>query len=389
VGFTGFTLVMPFLPLYIRELGVQDDGEIAMWTGLSLGVTPAVAALCGPLWGRVADRFGNKILVQRSLFSFIFVMVAMAYVTEAWQVFALRAGQGVVAGYGALTLSMAALSAPAGQMARAIGSVQTAQRLGPALGPVFGGILAPVVGLRGAFFVSAGVYAIAFILLTVLYTNPPPPLSAPGTKTGRIAFGNILAFENFLLLMLVIFGLQLVDRSFGPILPLHLGQLGFGPAEVPVLAGVLFSVLAVTGALGNQLAGRLLDRFTARLTIAGAGLVCAAALAGFAVATDAWPLALTIGVIGACVGIALTAAFTAAGSVLPPEAHGAGFGFLTSASLVGVAFSPVISGLVGARSIRVVFMGGVAVLIALAIVVRRVMVERGLPVAPPPTVEES
>ena len=147
VGFIGFTLVMPFLPLYIRELGVTDDGDIALWAGLAMGVTPAVAALCGPLWGRVADRFGNKILVQRSLLSFVLVMIAMAYVTEAWHLFALRALQGFVGGYGALTISMAALSAPRERMAQAIGAVQTAQRLGPAIGPVFGGLLAPLVGL--------------------------------------------------------------------------------------------------------------------------------------------------------------------------------------------------------------------------------------------------
>ena len=82
VGFTGFTLVMPFLPLYFRELGVTDVGDIALWTGMTLGVSPAIAALTAPLWGRVGDRFGNKLLVQRSLVSFIAVMIAMAYVTR-------------------------------------------------------------------------------------------------------------------------------------------------------------------------------------------------------------------------------------------------------------------------------------------------------------------
>ncbi len=389
VGFTGFTLVMPFLPLYIASLGVRDDGDVAMWAGLSMGVTPAVAALCGPLWGRVADRFGNKILVQRSLFSFVFVMIAMAYVTEAWHVFALRAVQGIVAGYGPLTISMAALSAPDKEIARAIGTVQTAQRLGPALGPVFGGVLAPLVGLRGAFFVSAGVYAAAFLLLTVLYREPARTRARPGGGSSRIAFGNILAFEKFLLLMVVIFGLQFVDRSFSPILPLHLGQIGFGATEVSVLSGVLFSVLAFSGALGNQLAGRLLKLLTARATIAGATVVSAAALAGFAVASDVWLLAATMFVLGLGIGVGLTTAFTAASSVIPRDVHGAGFGFLTSASLVGVAVSPVVSGLVGARSIRVVFVGGIAVLIALAIVVRKVMVDRNLPIEPAPTVEES
>jgi MFS family permease len=389
VGFTGFTLVMPFLPLYIRSLGVEDDGDVALWSGLAMGATPAIAALCGPLWGRVADRFGNKILVQRSLISFVFVMVAMAYVTEAWHVLALRAVQGLVAGYGPLTISMAALSAPREKMASAIGSVQTAQRMGPALGPVFGGVLAPLVGLRGAFFASAAVYAVAFVLLTVLYREVPRPPAVSGAAAGRVAFGSILALENFLLLLVVIFGLQLVDRSFSPILPLHLGQIGFSPREVPLLSGILFSVLAFAGAVGNQLAGWLLQRLTARVTIAGAALAGAAALAGFATASAAWWLALTIGVVGLGVGVGLTTAFTASGSVVPREAHGRSFGFLTSASLVGVAVGPVLSGLVGARSIRVVFIGGVAVLITLAVVVRRVMVERNIPVEPAPTVGES
>ena len=82
VGFTGFTLVMPFLPLYVAQLVVSDVGEIALWSGLSLGVTPAVTALMAPLWGRLADRFGRKIMVERSLVSFVFVMGAMAFVTE-------------------------------------------------------------------------------------------------------------------------------------------------------------------------------------------------------------------------------------------------------------------------------------------------------------------
>src|SRR3954470_22255914 len=139
---------MPFLPLYFQQLGLNDIGEIALWSGLSLGVTPAVTALLSPFWGRLADRFGRKIMVERSLASFVIVMSAMAFVTRPWHVFALRAIQGLFAGYGALTLTMAADSAPKGRMAQSIGTVQTAQRLGPALGPVFGGSVAALVGLE-------------------------------------------------------------------------------------------------------------------------------------------------------------------------------------------------------------------------------------------------
>ena len=388
VGFTGFTLVMPFLPLYFRELGVTEVGDIALWTGVTLGVSPAIAALTAPLWGRVGDRFGNKLLVQRSLVSFILVMTAMAYVTRPWHLFALRAVQGFFAGYGPLTLSMAALSAPREKMASAIGTVQTAQRMGPALGPVIGGILAPAVGLRNAFFVAAGFYGLAFVMITALYREPPRP---PRTTEGRqpTPFASILAFENFLLVMLVLFGLQLVDRSFGPVLPLHLGQIGYSPAEVPVAAGILFSVLAFTGALGNQLSSRLLKRHSPRVLIAWAVLMAAAALTVFTVSAAMWLLAASMAVVGLGIGTSITTAFAAGGAVIPQAVHATAFGFLTSASLIGVALSPVLSGLLGARSIRAVFVAGAVMLVILAVVVRRVMVERNPPVESPPAVEES
>jgi MFS family permease len=373
----------------MRELGVGSDAEIALWTGLSLGVTPAVTALCGPLWGRVGDRFGDKLLVQRSLLGCVCVMAAMAYATEAWHVFALRAAQGLVAGYGPLTISMAARSAPRDRMAQAIGSVQTAQRLGPTIGPVIGGMLAPLAGIRNAFFVSASVYAVALVLLTALYDQPSRTATAESGDRGRITFSNILALENFLLLMVVIFSLQIVDRSFGPVLPLYLGERGFSEAEVPIVAGTLFSTLALAGAVGHHVAARLLKSMTPRAIIAATSVAGAGALLLFALAGAPWILVAAIGVTGLGIGVSMTAAFTAAGSVIPREAHATAFGFLTSASLAGVAVSPVLSGLLGARSIRVVFAVGVGVLIALAIVVRKVMVERDLAVESAPAVEES
>ena len=246
VGFAGHTLVMPFLPLYIRELGVTEVGDIAIWTGVTLGVSPAIAALAGPLWGRVGDRFGNKLLVQRSLVSFMLVMIAMAYVTRPWHLLALRVLQGFFAGYGALNVSMAALSAPREKMATAIGTVQTAQRLGPALGPIIGGVLAPAVGLRNTFLVTAGVYGVALVMISTLYREPSRAPHAADRRQ-RTPFASILAFENFLLVMLVLFGLQIVDRSFGPVLPLHLGQLGYDSSEVPLAAGILYLDAGVDG----------------------------------------------------------------------------------------------------------------------------------------------
>jgi MFS family permease len=387
VGFTGFTLVMPFLAQYIQELGVTDTGDVALWTGITLGVTPAIAALCAPLWGRVGDRFGNKLMVQRALLSCVVVMALMARASEVWQLFALRVLQGLLAGYGSLTLTMAATSAPREQMAQAIGAVQTAQRFGPAIGPLIGGVLASAIGLRWTFLVSSAVYGLAFVMVSLMYTETKKPVEQ-ARREEHVSFSNVLAFENFLVLMLVIFLLQVVDRSFGPVLLLHVTQVGYLSSQASLLVGGLFSILAVSSVTGYQLAAALLKRTTARAVIVAAVLAAASSLATFAMVESAWLLMLSIACFGLAAGTALTTAFTAAGSVVPRHAHGVGFGFLTGASLIGSAVSPVLSGLLAARSIRVVFLAGAAVLMLLVLVVRRVMVERDVPVESAPAVDE-
>jgi MFS family permease len=388
VGFAGFTLVMPFLPLYFEELGLTDVGDIALWTGMTLGVSPAIAALTAPLWGRVGDRFGHKLLVQRSLVSFILLMIAMAYVTEPWHLFALRAIHGFFAGYGPLTLSMAAMSAPEGKVATAIGTVQTAQRMGPTLGPVIGGLLAPAVGIRHAFLVAAVFYGAALVLLTALFREPAHTRTASARRDST-PFREILRFENFVLIMCVLFGLQLVDRSFGPVLPLYLGQIGFAPGEVPLLAGLLFSLWAFTAAMGNQLAAYLLRRWSPRVIIGCAALIAASGLGLFSISTGGWSLAASLSVVGLGIGTSVTTAFAAGNTVIPREVHATAFGFLTGASLIGIAISPVLSGLVADHSIRAVFVTGAAVLVVLAVAVRHVMADRAPLGDAVPVVEES
>ena len=76
-----------------------------------------------------------------------------------------------------------------------------------------------------------------------------------------------------MLMMGVIFGLQFVDRSFGPILPLRIEQIGIAHARVPLVAGILFSIMACSGALGHHFCGKLLRRFSTRLVIVGGAVV--------------------------------------------------------------------------------------------------------------------
>ena len=78
---------------------------------------------------------------------------------------------------------------------------------------------------------------------------------------------------------------------------------------------------------------------------------------------------------GGSIGAAMTAAYAAAAGVVPANVRGAAFGFLSSASLAGLALSPVVCGFLAATDIRIVFAADALALCVLAVLVRRVMIE--------------
>ena len=84
-------------------------------------------------------------------------------------------------------------------------------------------------------------------------------------------------------------------------------------------------------------------------------------------------LIAAIALFGVTVGIGMTAAYATAGGIIPHNARATGFGFLTSASLSGLALSPMASGFVAARSIRLVFAIDAILLALVAAVVVRAM----------------
>ena len=240
---------------------------------------------------------------------------------------------------------------------------------------MIGGLLAGVFGLRPAFIVTALFYAAALVIIFLRYDDRATHAYAetPDVPGRHVTFQDVLSFQNFILMMAVIFGLQFVDRSFGPILPLYIEQIGVAHERIAIVSGVLFSIMAATGALGHHLCGKLLTRHSTRAVITSAAIVGAVASLLF-VSTHVWLIAIASACFGVGIGAAMTASFSAAGRVIPHGAHGTSFGVLTSASLTGMAISPFFAGFVGGSSIRVVFLVNVAIMLVCALAVRRSMV---------------
>src|SRR5499433_2768595 len=169
IAFVGFQFFSPFLPLYVRELGVTDPARIALWSGLIAAVTPAVSGLLSPLFGRLADRFGRKMMLIRSLAGFTVIIAAMGLVTSVQQLFLVRLIMGLFAGFTPMAMALASISAPRDRASTAIARVQGAQLLSVVVGPAVGGTVASHVGIRPAFYVTAAMCVVALIALIFLF----------------------------------------------------------------------------------------------------------------------------------------------------------------------------------------------------------------------------
>ena len=123
------------MPLYVRELGVTDPGRIAMWSGLIAASTPAISGVLGPLFGRLADRFGRKLMLIRSLAGFVVIMGIMGMVKSVEQLLLARVVMGLFAGFTPMAMALASTSAPRERVPMAIGVVQSAQLMSSAIGP--------------------------------------------------------------------------------------------------------------------------------------------------------------------------------------------------------------------------------------------------------------
>lgn len=159
-----FSLVMPFLPLYVELLGVTDPHSLNMWSGLVFSITFLFSAIASPFWGGLADRKGRKIMLLRSALGMSVVMVLMGLATSIWQFLALRAVLGLLGGFVPNANALIATQAPRNKSGWALGWLSTGAVSGALIGPLIGGLLADSFGLRPVFFITASVLFVCFIM---------------------------------------------------------------------------------------------------------------------------------------------------------------------------------------------------------------------------------
>ena len=363
VVFTGFAFVIPFLPLYVRALGVAEP-QVALWSGALICVSPLLAGLLAPVWGRLADRHGHKVMATRALVSYVFLLGLSAVVTDVWQLFALRVGVGLFGGIGPLAVVMASSSAPKGEAGRAIGLMQAAQILSAAVGPFVGGALADFIGIRPTFVVTAVLMGAALVLMQLYFHDAPPRRAAEAAAT-PVAGAGIARFR-LLGLMTVLFVVNFVSRSFTPVLPLQIERLGVSGSRIGLATGLLISLYSIAAAASAALLGRAARHVAPRRLLLASVLGAALLLAPIAWARSFPALLGLATLLGLAFGGSLTLGYTIGDSLAPAERRGTVFGYFTGAALFGGAVAPLVAGWLAGWDLTRIYHVDAAVCLVLA-----------------------
>ncbi|MDQ3247569.1 MAG: MFS transporter, partial [Chloroflexota bacterium] len=150
----GFSLVFPFLPLYVKEVGIASSGSIEFWAGLVFSAQAITMMIASPIWGTVADRHGRKRMLERATLGAAVTLALMGFAQNAEQLVILRAIQGVVSGVVAAANALVAANTPKQHAGEALGLMQMARWAGVAGGPVLGGFLGDTFGFRESFWIT-------------------------------------------------------------------------------------------------------------------------------------------------------------------------------------------------------------------------------------------
>jgi len=379
VSTAGFTFVIPFMPLYVSQLGVEGYEAAAVWAGLVNGASGLTMALAAPFWGRLADRLGRKAMLVRATLAGSVVLCLMGFVTSPWQLLLLRLLQGTLTGTTPAATALVGSNSPSEKVGTRLGTLQMVVFLAAGIGPAMGGVFADTAGIRNSFFVTSALLALsgAMVLLGVREEDTPregspKEVSEGGTSrkedTSREEDAVPISYRRLVPGMLALFVAQSTIASMAVVLPGFLASLPGTMVHISSRAGWMVGSAALAAALGSVLAGKLASRFGPRPVIG----FCLA-LAGLAALPQAWVGGVTeLWVLLVATSLFLGGVIPTANLTIrdgaPRGRRGAAFGAASSALALGFSAGPVGGGLlVATLGFRVAFVVPAVLLLGLSL----------------------
>ncbi|GAB5490797.1 MAG: MFS transporter [Phototrophicaceae bacterium] len=342
----GFSLVFPFLPLYVEELGSTTGLSVEWMAGLVIAVQGFTMMFASPLWGAAADRYGRKMMVMRATLGGAVVMALMGIVTSGEQLIFLRGVQGIVTGTVAANNALVASAAPREKVGFAMGTLQVSLWGGVALGPILGGILADNFGFAMPFFITA---VALFLSGVLIYFGIDEDFEEQKQKNDvqRASmfeqWQHVLSAHGVSLVYLMRFLAGTGRTMIVPIAPLFVVTL-LNPemAGQSIFAGAVMSVSSATSTISGVYLGRLGDRIGHRTILIWSAIVVVIFYLPQPFVTNIWQLLALQGLAGLAMGGIISAPSALLAQYTEPGEEGAVYGLDNSIVAGARAFAPLL-----------------------------------------------
>ncbi len=333
-----FSLCMPFMPFFIRDLGVRGDALVSWWTGVALTAAGLMLTIFSPIWGTLSDRYGRKIMVERAMFGGAVILFTMGFVTNVYQLVFMRALQGCFTGTVVASTTLVSSITPRKHLAFSLGLMQTAIVSGSCLGPWVGGMIADHYGYRLPFHFSGLLLLVGglIVLFGVREHFQRLPAGTAARRGLRKAFGA----SGLVAILSVFFFISFSSTFVSPIFPLFVEKVavGYKPASI---TGLLLGVTGLAAGVGALLMGRLSDRLGHRRVLMTTTLCSGVFAALHSLAQNVgqlFTLRVGTGLAGGGTSPAMNAII---GTTVPQEIYGRAYGTCQSASSLGMALGPL------------------------------------------------
>lgn len=349
------TMLLPFLPIYVADLGVKGNALITQWSGIAFSATFITAGLTAPLWGRLGNKYGRKSMLLRASLGMAICISLMGYVTNIHELVILRLIVGLAGGYTSGAIILIAIQAPKGNSGQALGLLTSGSMLGNIVGPVVGGIIPSLIGIRDTFLASGVIIFIAFIA-TLLFVKETPKTIEDDTEKSTQKWYEIPERGVILSMLLVGFILMIANMSIEPVITLYLQSLHPDTKNIALIAGLTISATGLGSALSSMQLGRIADHIGHPKVIVASLIIASILLIPQAFVTSSWQLVILRFLMGVTLGGLLPCIASVIRQNTPNHLVGAALGYSISAQFIGQFVGPLMGGFIGGHiSIHMVF----------------------------------
>ncbi len=354
----GFSSIFPFLPLYVEDLGATTGLSVEFLAGAVFSAQAFSMMIASPIWGAIADRYGRKLMVERSMFGGAILLLLMAFVRSAEELVLLRTIQGLITGTVAAANALLASVAPRQRIGYAMGLLQVGLGTGVALGPLIGGLVADAYGYSTTFYVTAALlFSSGLLVLFGVHEDFTPPEGVSRRPIFTREWLQILAMPGVSATYSMRFLSQLGRMMIVPIAPLFIQTLLVDISRLNTFTGLVIGASSAATTLSAIYLGRLGDRLGHRRIVITSALIAALFYVVQSAVNAGWQLLVLQALVGVAMGGIIPAISALLANLTPSGESGAVYGLDNSINAGGRSVAPLLGSAVAvAFSLRATFL---------------------------------